>query len=211
VTDAVTGTRRRENTRARLLDAAFDVFAEVGLDAASVEAVCDRAGFTRGAFYSNFASKDELFLELARTVSERKLEAITDRVRQVTVDSCDREGPGEIVQQLVDVSLDSRQGVLLMSEIRTRAMRDEQTAVSYRAWMDGMTARVTAIIEDLVSTYGMTLRMPAAEFAQIMLDLWESTAVNALTDRLSDDETAQLMGRRTHALAAAVVEGFPAE
>ncbi|WP_242497602.1 TetR/AcrR family transcriptional regulator [Microbacterium protaetiae] len=209
MTDAVTGTRSRENTRARLLDAAFDVFADVGLDAASVEAVCERAGFTRGAFYSNFASKDELFLELARTVSERKLATITERVRQITGGAEPAARPDEIVQQLVDVSLDSRQGVLLMSEIRTRAMRDEETARSYRAWMDGMVARVTAIIEDLVATYGMTLRMPAREFAQIMLELWESTAVSAITDRLDDRATAALMGRRTHALAAAVVEGFP--
>lgn len=211
MTDAVTGTRRRENTRARLLDAAFDVFADVGLDAASVEAVCERAGFTRGAFYSNFGSKDELFLELARTVSERKLEAITARVRQLTDATEPQTGPDEIVQQLVDVSLDSRQGMLLASEIRTRAMRDEQTAVAYRAWIDNMVARVTTIIEDLVATYGMTLRMPVRDFAQIMLDLWESTAVSALTDRLDDAQTAQLMGRRTHTLAAAVVEGFPAE
>jgi len=48
-------TRSRENTRARLLEAAAQVFAEAGLDGASVEAVCERAGFTRGAFYSNFA------------------------------------------------------------------------------------------------------------------------------------------------------------
>lgn len=210
MTDAAVGTRRRENTRARLLDAAFDVFAEVGLDAASVEAVCERAGFTRGAFYSNFASKDELFLELARTVSERKLEAITERVRQITGQTQPSAGPGEIVQQLVDVSLDSRQGVLLMSELRIRAMRDEATARAYRAWMDGMVARVTAIIEDLVATYGMTLRMPARDFAQIMLDLWESTAVGALTDRLSDEATAALVGARTQTLAAAVVEGFSA-
>ena len=53
-------TRSRENTRARLLEAAAQVFAEAGLDGASVEAVCERAGFTRGAFYSNFESKDEL-------------------------------------------------------------------------------------------------------------------------------------------------------
>ena len=64
-------TRSRENTRARLLDAAAQVFAEVGLDGASVEAVCDRAGFTRGAFYSNFESKDELFLMLAGSVGEQ--------------------------------------------------------------------------------------------------------------------------------------------
>ena len=210
MTDVVTSTRRRENTRARLLDAAFDVFADVGLDAASVEAVCERAGFTRGAFYSNFATKDELFLELARTVSEHKLEAISERVRQVTGATEPQTGPDEIVQQLVDVSLDSRQGVLLMSEIRARAMRDEQTALAYRAWMDGMVARVTEIVEDLAATFGMTLRMPARDFAQIMLELWESTAVGAITDRLSDKATAALMGRRTHTLAAAVVEGFPA-
>ena len=211
MTDAATGTRRRENTRARLLDAAFDVFADVGLDAASVEAVCERAGFTRGAFYSNFASKDELFLELARTVSERKLEAITARVRELVGPADPCVGPDEIVQQLVEVSLDSRQGMLLASEIRTRAMRDEATATAYRAWMDNMVARVTTIVEDLVATFGLSLRMPAGDFAQIMLDLWESTAVTALTERLDDAQTAQLMGRRTHTLAAAVVEGFPAE
>lgn len=211
MTDALTGTRRRENTRARLLEAASAVFAEVGLDAASVEAVCERAGFTRGAFYSNFASKDELFLELARTVSERKLEVITDRVRELIGDECPQAGPGEILQQLVDVSLDSREGVLLMSEIRTRAMRDEETATSYHAWMDEMVDRVTAIIEELVATYGLRLRMPARDFAQVMLDLWESTAVSALTDRLSDAQAARLVGRRTHTLAAAVVEGFPGE
>ena len=49
-------TRSRENTKARLLEAAAQVFAEAGLDGASVEAVCERAGFTRGAVYSNFDS-----------------------------------------------------------------------------------------------------------------------------------------------------------
>ena len=41
-------SRRREATRQKLLDAAALVFAEEGLDAASVEAICERAGFTRG-------------------------------------------------------------------------------------------------------------------------------------------------------------------
>ncbi len=64
-------SRRREATRQKLLDAAAQVFAEEGLDAASVEAICERAGFTRGAFYSNFETKDELFLELAGRVAGR--------------------------------------------------------------------------------------------------------------------------------------------
>src|SRR6478609_1371282 len=80
---AATATRSRERTRRKLLDAAAQVFAEVGLDAASVEAVCDRAGFTRGAFYSNFDSKDELFLELAGTVARERVQAVRDRVREL--------------------------------------------------------------------------------------------------------------------------------
>lgn len=57
-------TRRREETRARLLAAAYEVFAEDGFGRATVEKVCERAGFTRGAFYSNFGSLDELFLAM---------------------------------------------------------------------------------------------------------------------------------------------------
>jgi AcrR family transcriptional regulator len=40
------------------------VFAEEGFGSASVEGVCERAGYTRGAFYSNFVSLDELFLAM---------------------------------------------------------------------------------------------------------------------------------------------------
>ena len=74
------GSRRREQTRARLLDAAHEVFAEVGMDAASVEMICERAGFTRGAFYSNFESKNELFLALITQLAEEKLDEVAVRV-----------------------------------------------------------------------------------------------------------------------------------
>lgn len=57
-------TRRRAQTRERLLAAAFEVFARRGLGAATVEEVCERAGYTRGAFYSNFVTMEELFFAL---------------------------------------------------------------------------------------------------------------------------------------------------
>jgi AcrR family transcriptional regulator len=57
-------TRRRTETRNRLFTAAYEVFAEDGFGRSTVERVCDRAGFTRGAFYSNFTSLDELFLAM---------------------------------------------------------------------------------------------------------------------------------------------------
>ncbi|MGJ7909308.1 TetR/AcrR family transcriptional regulator, partial [Actinopolyspora sp. H202] len=55
---------RRARTRDRLLTAAVAVFAERGVNGASVEEICDAASFTRGAFYSNFADKSDLVLAL---------------------------------------------------------------------------------------------------------------------------------------------------
>lgn len=57
-------TKRRAQTRQRLLDAALTVFAEEGFGRSTVDQVCERAGYTRGAFYSNFTSLDELFLAM---------------------------------------------------------------------------------------------------------------------------------------------------
>lgn len=57
-------TKRRAETRQRLLEAAHLVFAKQGFGRTSVEDVCERAGYTRGAFYSNFSSLDELFLAM---------------------------------------------------------------------------------------------------------------------------------------------------
>ena len=60
----LTREQRRQQTRARLLDAAGQVFARRGFHAATVDEVADAAGYTKGAVYSNFATKDELFLAL---------------------------------------------------------------------------------------------------------------------------------------------------
>jgi AcrR family transcriptional regulator len=60
----LTRAQRRQQTRARLLDAAGQVFALRGFHAATVDEVAEAAGYTKGAVYSNFANKDELFLAL---------------------------------------------------------------------------------------------------------------------------------------------------
>jgi AcrR family transcriptional regulator len=65
----------REETRARLFEAAADVFAEHGIGAATIEQIASAAGFTRGAFYSNFDSKDELLLAMYEDHCERSVQA----------------------------------------------------------------------------------------------------------------------------------------
>src|SRR5690606_19447309 len=132
VTDTTTpqAARGRERTRALLLDAAAEVFGEVGLDAASVEAITERAGFTRGAFYSNFETKEELMLALTTQIAEQKIEQVAARLRELQATG-EQLSPGELVQRILDVATDRRAGIALTSEIRTRAIRDPQLAQTY--------------------------------------------------------------------------------
>jgi AcrR family transcriptional regulator len=60
----LTRAERRDQTRSDLLEAAARVFITRGFEGASIEAIAAEAGYTRGAFYSNFESKEQLFAEL---------------------------------------------------------------------------------------------------------------------------------------------------
>ena len=64
MTTRLTRAEQKAQTRRRLLDAAAEVFKRHGLQGASVEAIAAEAGYTRGAFYSNFETKEQLFVEL---------------------------------------------------------------------------------------------------------------------------------------------------
>ena len=201
-----TGTsRRREATRQKLLDAAALVFAEVGLDAASVEVICERAGFTRGAFYSNFETKDELMLALTERVAGEKIDDVAKRVAVLQARGEDLE-PGALVRQLLNVAFEKKHGILLTSEIRTRAMRDPRLAASYLAWQAGMVDRIGSFIEGLARTYGFRLRLPAAEFAGVILQTWEDTSAYAIMTGLSASAAHDLVNERTARLATALVD-----
>jgi len=71
-------TRRRSSTRAELVRAAEALFDETGSASASVEAIVARAGFTRGAFYSNFATTDELFFAVYEAQEAVVVERLED-------------------------------------------------------------------------------------------------------------------------------------
>ncbi|MBN9157934.1 MULTISPECIES: TetR/AcrR family transcriptional regulator [unclassified Microbacterium] len=187
-------TRSRENTRARLLEAAALVFAEEGLDGATVEAVCERAGFTRGAFYSNFESKDELFLELAGSVSAERLTAVRARVNELNeagalAQDCDAT---TLVQQVMDTGSDDRLGVMLLSEIRLRALRDHAWGRAYLKQEQEMVDGIARIIDDIVATGTMSLRVEPEVAARMLLVVWEGMTVRGA---MAGQDDAQL--RRT--------------
>jgi len=63
----------RDDTRGKLYEAAASVFEEQGIGGASIEAIAAAAGFTRGAFYSNFKSKDELIIAMLEDHVEQSI------------------------------------------------------------------------------------------------------------------------------------------
>src|SRR5215467_4843306 len=68
----------RDDTRDKLFEAAARVFEEQGIGGASIEAIAAAAGFTRGAFYSNFASKDELIIAMLEDHVEQSIRRSLD-------------------------------------------------------------------------------------------------------------------------------------
>src|SRR5438128_5855960 len=74
--EPLTPERRRGMTRQHLLEAAAIVFARNGFHGSTLDEVAATAGFTKGAVYSNFKSKDDLFLALLDDRIEREFTAI---------------------------------------------------------------------------------------------------------------------------------------
>ncbi|MEU0969158.1 TetR/AcrR family transcriptional regulator [Streptomyces sp. NPDC005917] len=117
-------TRRRVQTRARLLDAAFTVFAAKGFGRVSIEEVCEAAGFSRGAFYSNFATLDELFFALYRDRA--------DLIARQVADALALDGPGldvpASVDRVADVLLLDVDWLMVKTDFLVHAARDPAVA-----------------------------------------------------------------------------------
>ncbi|MFT3797213.1 TetR/AcrR family transcriptional regulator [Microbacterium sp.] len=197
------GSRRREQTRGRLLQAAHELFAEVGMDAASVEAICERAGFTRGAFYSNFESKDDLFLALIAHLAEEKLDEVDGRVRDLPPG-----GPADVstlVRQVMGASFSERMEPQLAAELRTQALRDPRLAAAYLAWQEAVRGRVAGIIGSVVQAYGLRLRVSVDEAAQLFLDVSDDTCALATLEGHPAAEVTERIHSRLEALVALIV------
>jgi AcrR family transcriptional regulator len=125
-------TRRRVRTRANLLDAAFAVFAAKGFGRVSIEEVCEAAGYSRGAFYSNFGTLDELFFALYRERADLIAQQVADAL---AVDGPDLDVPAS-VDRVTDVLLLDLDWLLVKTDFLVHAARDPavaQTLLEHRA------------------------------------------------------------------------------
>src|SRR5437016_2503729 len=121
-TRRMTHAERREATRAALLDAAARVFIERGFAGTSVEAIAEEAGYTRGAFYSNFETKEELFAELL----QQRVYAVYRRMAEDAA-SGERRSLRETGEQLAAIQAhpEGRWLFRLWLELLAHAGRDE--------------------------------------------------------------------------------------
>ena len=116
----LTREEARHQTRERLLDAAAVVFNQHGYNGASLDAVADAAGYTKGAVYSNFATKADLFIALLDRFIEQEAAAQAVQFQTGTIadfiDALDRT--------LAHQTRENPQWVLLQMEFWLAATRD---------------------------------------------------------------------------------------
>ncbi|MDR7383461.1 TetR/AcrR family transcriptional regulator [Promicromonospora iranensis] len=178
-------TPRRERTRERLLDAAFTVFAHHGIHGASIEAVCEAAGFTRGAFYSNFSSKEELFLALAERAMRQQLASL-ESIRKdlepgIVQGGCmDHDAIRSILAVVVTDPGDARQWALMRAELELLAMRDPAVGRPFLAQEEMLRTEVGAAIERILNDLGLRFTVDQRTAVDLLLSVYESSARSAV-------------------------------
>lgn len=113
----LTRAEAKEQTRQAVLTAAREVFEERGFHGASLEAVAERAGYTKGAVYSAFASKGELFLAIYEERSRR-------RAAQILAVSDSKAAKRAGIDEFVHVMREERNWSLALLEFWLHAARD---------------------------------------------------------------------------------------
>lgn len=190
----LTRTEKRAATRQALLEAAAVVFTRRGLVGASVEEITEEAGFSRGAFYSNFASKDELFLTLIEGRSAEHVAGIAQAFRRGdTVGERIRNG-GRFIDTLVTRE---RQWCALYMEFWAAAMRNPSLRPRFAAQYRALRSGTAEMIQAQADALGIPLDTSTEELAGTLIAVFEGYVLQKLIDPelLPDDFFARLLQR----------------
>jgi AcrR family transcriptional regulator len=169
--------RRRAETVERLLDAALETFAEVGFAAASVEDICRRGGFTRGAFYSSFRTKDELFGALFARETTRDLARAEQQLAGIEQEA---DPVAAAVERCLSTFRADRTWVLVLTEYRLHAARHPEAAAALAEHAAELHTRLTELIEDAATRSGVRLTLPAGDLARIITALHDGSVISHL-------------------------------
>ncbi|HAS23669.1 TetR/AcrR family transcriptional regulator [Idiomarina loihiensis] len=171
----LTRREQQEQTRVRLIDAANRMFAEVGIIAASLRNLCARAGFSQGAFYSNFTSKDELLL----SVIERHIQQEVSLMQEL-VSKSDSEGIDgaldRLAYRLSELARDP-QWSLLSVELQLHSRRDPSFAERSEKVKMASLREFSVLLENLINRHNLAPVMPVFDLARGLYALWSGLAL----------------------------------
>lgn len=164
-------SRKRRQTQAKLLDAALDAFAERGFHGASVEEICERAGFSRGAFYSNYSSKTELFIALYHRAADATLKSLNEHTTP------ESHAPGRDVSEIVSDMMTNiphdRRWYLINAEFALHAVRNPAAAATLAAARRKARANFSSRITRVVAQMGRKLTVPVEDVVRWLFALNE--------------------------------------
>jgi AcrR family transcriptional regulator len=179
--ERLTPERRRQLTRDALVAAAAEVFTAKGFHAASLDEIADAAGFTRGAIYSNFGSKEELLFAVYDRLDDMSLAGMADAMDERGGDPVeDATAAAEVWSGLLGRSRDV---IALSLELRLYALRNPEARERLVKLEQQATDKLAGFIEDTFARQGMQLRTPAKQLAEL-----GRAGVNGLEEAAAVDE-----------------------
>jgi AcrR family transcriptional regulator len=197
----VSRAESQADTRRRLVDAAALVGARRGLAGASLDEVAQTAGFTKGAVYANFASKEALFL----AVLDQRFEARMTEVEEVLRSGADpdtqaRQAGAEFSRALAADPDWQR----LFFEFAVHAARDEPFRVELVARYRALRERIAAALQRRLDEAGVTSAISAHDMALMTFAMTNGVSLESLLE--PDVVPGDLLGRM-FALLATGLEG----
>lgn len=180
----------RDEVRARLLDAAADVFARRGIDGAGLAEIAAAAGLTKGAIYSNFSGKDDLvFALMDAQIAARETSAVA-----AFASADDPRAAARLVgDALTSASEEEADWQRLFVEYWSRAQRDEPTRERFAHRRAEAREQLTALLAREVRRHGVATELSAGELAVAILALSNGLALERRIER--DAVPADLFGR----------------
>ncbi|MXP94079.1 TetR family transcriptional regulator [Burkholderia pseudomallei] len=163
----LTREQSKDLTRERLLSAAHAIFTKKGYVAASVEDIAPAAGYTRGAFYSNFRSKAELLIELLKRDHE---EAEAD-LQKIFESGGTREQMEAHALEYYSQFFRNNPAFLLWGEAKLQATRDAKFRARFNEFVKEKRDRFTHYILTFAERVGTPLLLPADVLALGLMSL----------------------------------------
>ncbi len=176
----LTRAEQQAQTRARLIDAAANVFARRGVQAASVEEIAEDAGYSHGAVYSNFDGKADLFLAVFEDYMARRVRELADTQAELPDGAPLEIRARALADQWMERLARDRESMLLHMEFIVHAGREPELAQRFGVRSSVMREAVSRYIVQFQQEAAMELAMSADDLALILRALGIGLAIEAL-------------------------------